>query len=118
MGLLTAQIVKIIEFPKSKTADGRHFHNRQIAISPQPFDQFWWNLARWRKFARYSRQTLKFYIFQKNKMAAVAILKNHNNRDITTTNWPILCKMGLLTAQTVKKFEIPKSKMAAILKKS
>jgi len=26
-------------------ADGRHFENRQIAISLQPFDQFWWNLA-------------------------------------------------------------------------
>jgi len=28
MGLLTAQIVKKFEFPKSKMADGRHFENR------------------------------------------------------------------------------------------
>jgi len=28
MGLLTAQIVKKIEFPKSKMADGGHFENR------------------------------------------------------------------------------------------
>jgi len=29
-------------------------------------------------------------------MAAVAILKNHNNRDITTTDWPIFAKFGLI----------------------
>jgi len=28
MGLLTAQIVKKLEFPKPKMADGRHFENR------------------------------------------------------------------------------------------
>jgi len=28
VGLLTAQIVKKFEFPKSKMADGRHFENR------------------------------------------------------------------------------------------
>jgi len=28
MGLLTSQTVRKFEFPKSKTADGRHFENR------------------------------------------------------------------------------------------
>ena len=40
MGLLTAPTVKIFEFYKSKMADGRHFENREIAISLQPFDRF------------------------------------------------------------------------------
>jgi len=39
-GFLTAPTVKKIEFQKSKMADGRHFENRQIAISRQRFDQF------------------------------------------------------------------------------
>ena len=47
-----------------------------------------------------------------------AILKVHNNRDISSTVRPFftkfarLCKMGLLTVLTVKQFEFPKSKMA------
>ena len=51
-------------------------------------------------------------------MAAAAILKNHKNRDITTTDWQIFAKfgtntkMGLLTVLIVKKVEFPKSKMA------
>jgi len=51
-------------------------------------------------------------------MAAAAILKNHKNRDIITTDWQIFAKFGtimqdgLLTVQAVKKFEFPKSKMA------
>jgi len=40
MGLLTAQTVKN-EFQKSKMADGRHFENRYIAISPQPLTDFY-----------------------------------------------------------------------------
>ena len=38
MGLLTALTVKKIEFHKSKMADGRHFKNRYIILSQQPFD--------------------------------------------------------------------------------
>jgi len=40
MGLLTAPTVKKIEFQKSKMADGRHFKNRYIILSQQPFDWF------------------------------------------------------------------------------
>jgi len=40
MAPLTAPTVKKFEFQKSKMADGRHFKNRKIAISLQPFDQF------------------------------------------------------------------------------
>jgi len=40
MHLLTALTVKKFEFHKSKMADGRHFENREIAISLQPFDRF------------------------------------------------------------------------------
>ena len=51
-------------------------------------------------------------------MAAAAILKNHENRDISVTVWPIFMKFGTvmqnvsLTAATIKKFEFHKSKMA------
>jgi len=51
-------------------------------------------------------------------MAAAAILKNHKNRDISVTVWPIFIKFGtlmqngLLTAPDVKNFEFRKSKMA------
>ena len=42
-------------------ADGRHFEkNRWMAIYLQPFDRFWWNLARWRTLAPYSGPTVKF----------------------------------------------------------
>jgi len=61
---------------------------------------------------------LKFRI--KNKMAAVVILKTTKiaislqriDRSSSSRNLARLCKMGLLTVQTVKKFEFPKSKMA------
>ena len=51
-------------------------------------------------------------------MAAAASLKNHKNCDITASDWPIFAKCGvimqngLLTIQTVEKFELLKSKMA------
>jgi len=38
MGLLSALTVKKFEFHKSKMADGRHFKNRYIILSQQPFD--------------------------------------------------------------------------------
>ena len=38
IGLLTAPNVKKIEFDKSKMAEGRHFENRYIILSLQPFD--------------------------------------------------------------------------------
>jgi len=51
-------------------------------------------------------------------MAAVAILKNHTNRDITPTDWPIFAKFGMimqigpLRGETVKISKFWKSKMA------
>ena len=51
-------------------------------------------------------------------MAAAAILKNHENRDISVTVWPIFMKFGTLmqnvslNRSTVKNFEFHKSKMA------
>jgi len=52
-------------------------------------------------------------------MAAAAILKNHKKIaisqqcvDRSLRNLARLCKMGLLTVQTIEKFEFPKSKMA------
>jgi len=42
-------------------------------------------------------------------MAAAAILKNHKNRDIFVTVWPIFIKFDtlcLLTAPTIKKIRI------------
>jgi len=50
-------------------------------------------------------------------MAAAAISKNHKNRDITASDWPIFAKFGKimqngsLKHKTVEKFEFPKSKM-------
>ena len=40
MALLTAQTVKKFEFHKSKMANNRHFKNRYIILSQQPFDWF------------------------------------------------------------------------------
>jgi len=40
MAPLTTPTVKKLEFQKSKMADGRHFENHKIAISPQPYDRF------------------------------------------------------------------------------
>jgi len=110
--------VKKIEFPKSMMADGRQYENSYIAISLQrltDFDELW----------HYDTDCpptgdtpLKFRIFQKNKMAAVVMLKttqiaiSQQLIDRSSRNLARLCKMGLLSAQTVKKIEFPKSKMA------
>jgi len=51
-------------------------------------------------------------------MAAVVILKNHKNRDISTTDWPIFAKFGMIMQigpfreETVKISKFWKSKMA------
>ena len=84
----------------------------------QPFDRFWWNLARWRIFAPYSGSTLKILNFWMYKMAAAAILKitkiakSPHRFDRSLRNFVRWCKIGLLTASTVKNFELHKSKMA------
>jgi len=42
MGLLAIQTVKKVEFPKSKTADGRHFNNRShLRYRLTDFDEIW-----------------------------------------------------------------------------
>ena len=46
-----------------------------IAISLQPYDRFWWNLARWCILAPYSQSTIKTLNFWKSKTVADAILK-------------------------------------------
>ena len=81
--------------------------NRHI---PQPFDRFWWNLAQWRRLASYGGQTVKISNFSKNKMAAVVIWKKPtqfaiSQQGIDRSSWNLawLCKMGLLSAQNVKK---------------
>ena len=63
-------------------------------------------------------QIVKKFEFPKSKMAAVAILKNHKNHDITSTDWPIFAKLGMIMqicpfiGETVKISKFWKSKMA------
>jgi len=71
------------------------------------------------QIAPYRGQTVEISNFSKTKMAAAAILKNHKKIaisqqwiDRSSRNFTRLCKMGLLTVQTVEKFEFPKYKMA------
>ena len=99
---------------KSKMADGRHFSKKPVK-SPYlcnrvtDFDEIWHNDAYWPPTAEMS---LKF------KMAAAAMLKitkiaiYPQQFDRSLRNSVRLCKMGLLTAPTVKNFEFHKSKMA------
>jgi len=54
-------------------------------------------LAQRRRLAKYRAHTVKISNFSKTKMAAAAILKNHKNRDITTTDWQIFAKFGTNT---------------------
>jgi len=83
MGLLTAQTVKNLNFqnPRWRTAA-----NMKTVKSPYlrnrltEFDEIWHGDADWPPTGD---TPLKFRI-KKNKMAAVVILKNHINRDITT----------------------------------
>jgi len=44
----------------------------------------------------YGGQNVKISNFSKTNMAAAAILKNHKNRDITTTDWQIFGKFGTI----------------------
>ena len=101
-------------------ADGHHFEKKRwIAIYLQPFDRFWWNLARWRTIAPYSgASTVKILNFWKSKMAAAAILKitkiaiYPQQSDRSLRNLVRWYRMGFLTSLTFKKFEFHKSKMA------
>jgi len=44
----------------------------------------------------YKGKTVKISNFWKSKMAAATILKNHKNRDISETVWPIFTKFGTI----------------------
>jgi len=44
----------------------------------------------------YRGHIVKISKFSKTKMAAAAILKNHKNRDITTTDCQIFAKFGMI----------------------
>jgi len=65
-------------------ADGRHFEkmlNRHLSNRLIDLDEIWDSGADW---PHTGGRSLKF---PKTKMAAAAILKNHKNRDNTTTDW-------------------------------
>jgi len=72
--------------------DGRHFEKtvKSPYLSNRLIDlgEIWHAGADW---PRTGGRSLKFP--KKNKMAAAAILKNHKNRDITTTDWQIFEKI-------------------------
>ena len=95
MAQLTAPTVKKFDFQKSKMADGRHFKNRKIAISLQPCDRFWWNLAQWHILVPYKGSFVKITNFW-NPTWRRPTFKNHKNRDISATVWPIFTKFGTL----------------------
>jgi len=92
-----------------KTVKSPYLRNRLT-----DFDEIWHNDVDWPPTGNIS---LKFRIFQKPrwrrplswKTTKIAI--SQQRIDISSRNLARLCKMGLLTAQTVK-FEFPKSKMA------
>jgi len=46
--------------------------------------------------ANYRGHIVKIFNFSKTKMAAAAILKNHKNRDITASDWPILANFSMI----------------------
>ena len=63
---------------------------RYITISPQLFDRFWWNLAKWRILTPYSGNAVKiFFRFLKTQDGG-------KNRDISATVRPIFTKFGTL----------------------
>jgi len=95
MAPLTAPTVKKFDYQKSKMADGRHFKNRKIAISLQPCDRFWWNLAQWHILVPYKGSFVKITNFW-NPTWRRPTFENHKNRDISATVWPIFTKFGTL----------------------
>ena len=70
--------------------------NRKIAISPQPFDQFWRNLARWCIFGLCTWSIIKISRISKSNMADGRHLEKLENCDISLLVWPILTKFGIV----------------------
>ena len=107
-------------------ADGRHFEKKTVK-SPHLcnrltyFDNTGYNDAYWLLTACL---LLKFQFFWKTKVAAVAILKNHKNHDISVQVWPIFTKFGKLMQNGSlalwplknSNFTNPRWRKAAILK--
>ena len=68
--------VKKFEFHKSKMADGRHFKNRYVILSQQPFDWFFLNLARWCMLVSRAWQKVQILNFWQSYMADRRYLAN------------------------------------------
>ena len=95
--------------------------SRKIAISLQPCDRFWWNLAHIGSLQGIVSKNSNFW---KSNMAAAAILKITKiaispqlfDRSLRNLVW--WCKMGLLTSPTVNKlnFKSQRWRTNAILK--
>jgi len=94
-GSLNRSTVKKFEFHKSKMADICHSENRKIAISMQPYDRFWWNLAQWHILAPYRGIVRKITIFWKSNMAAAPCWKSQKSRYLRN-GLPIFTKSGTL----------------------
>jgi len=123
MGLLTAQIVKKLNFQNPrwrtaailKTVKSPYLCNRLT-----DFDKIWHGKAGWPPTGD---RSLKFRIFQKPRwrnleITEIAIFPQRFDRSLR--NLASLCKMGLLTLPTAKKlnFRNPRWRTAAILKKN
>jgi len=67
--------------------------SRLIDVSLQPFDRFWWNLARWRISAPYSGSTVKFEFF-KNQECGGSHHEDKKNRIISTNGLTDLYEIG------------------------
>jgi len=105
--------------------DGRHFEkkplNRYLSNRLTDFDEIW----HMTQIGPYRGKTVKISNFSKTKMAAAAVVKNDKKIAISqqrinrsSQNLVRLCKMGLLTAQTINKlnFQNPRWRTADSLK--
>ena len=104
--------LKFPEFENPRWRTAAILKYRTIIISPQPFDWFWWNLARRCIWDPTDNQLLKF---PKSKMADGCHLKKLKNHQ-----WPILMKLAwlciwaLCTSLGVKNLRLLKSNMAVV----
>jgi len=110
---------KISRFQKSKMAVAAILKICKIAISPQPIDLFWWNLASWYVWTLSTTIANKISRFQKSTTAAAAILKickiaiSPQWNDQFWWNLVEWCVWTLRTLSANKILWIRQSKMAA-----
>ena len=100
-------------------ADGRHFEKTVKSLylcnRLTDFDKIWYSDAHWPPTAV---RPLKFWISENSRWRQPPSWKSQKNAispqrfDRSLRNLVRWCKMGLLTAPTVKNFEFHKSKMA------